>query len=147
MSKLRVTLRVDFDRNNAIGPGKIALLEKMRDCGSLSQAARDLDMSYRRAWQLLNSLNQSFREPLVLTAIGGSGGGGSTLTALGESIITSYRHFEREVNAKADKHFGSLLKNVSARGAGAHRTISRSTTQPAARASRRTSRQRGQSTA
>src|SRR5262245_61135843 len=72
MSKLRVTLRVDFDRNNAVGPGKIALLERMRDSGSLSQAARDLDMSYRRAWDLLDNLNQSFREPLVLTAVGGS---------------------------------------------------------------------------
>ncbi len=59
MSRLKITLRVDFDSDHAIGPGKVALLEKMRDCGSLSQAARELDMSYRRAWQLLASLNQS----------------------------------------------------------------------------------------
>jgi molybdate transport system regulatory protein len=135
MSKLRVTLRVDFDPNNAIGPGKVALLEKMRDCGSLSQAARDLDMSYRRAWQLLDALNRSFREPLVLTAVGGSGGGGSTLTALGESIIAAYRSFEQETNARASKHFGSILKTVSARAQGARRSISRS--QSPARGSRR----------
>ena len=138
MSKLRVTLRVDFDPNNAIGPGKVALLEKMRDCGSLSQAARDLDMSYRRAWQLLNSLNRSFREPLVLTAVGGSGGGGSTLTTLGESIIEAYRSFEQETNARASRHFSSLLKTVSTRAHGPRRPISRSTSPSrAARTSRR----------
>lgn len=126
MSKLKVTLRLDFDRSNAVGPGKIALLEKMRDRGSLSQAARDLDMSYRRAWQLLNNLNQSFREPLVLTTIGGSGGGGSTLTALGESIVSAYRSFEREANARADKHFGTILKEVSANPRGTRRSITRS---------------------
>ncbi|MBB6092146.1 molybdate transport system regulatory protein [Povalibacter uvarum] len=136
MSKLRVTLRVDFDRNNAIGPGKIALLEKMREYGSLSQAAKALDMSYRRAWQLLNSLNQSFREPLVVTAIGGSGGGGSTLTALGESMIATYRDFEEAMNARADKQFGPFLKNVSGGAANARRPVSRSQ-QGTARKSRR----------
>ena len=138
MSKLRVTLRVDFDRNNAIGPGKIALLEKMRECGSLSQAARALDMSYRRAWQLLNSLNQSFREPLVVTAIGGSGGGGSTLTPLGESMIATYRDFEEAMNARADKQFGPFLKNVSGGSASARRTMSKS--QAGTRPGRKTSR-------
>lgn len=125
-SEFRVTLRVDFDRNNAIGPGKIALLEKMRDCGSLSQAARDLDMSYRRAWLLLSSLNQAFREPLVLTAIGGSGGGGSTLTPLGESVIASYRSFEQETNTRADKHFGAILKIVNSTAHTPRRSLSRS---------------------
>jgi molybdate transport system regulatory protein len=143
MSKLRVTLRVDFDPNNAIGPGKVALLEKMRDCGSLSQAARDLDMSYRRAWQLLDALNRSFREPLVPTAVGGSGGGGSTLTALGESIIAAYRSFEQETNARASKHFGSILKTVSARAQGARRSISRAQSPArATRSSRRAARRR-----
>jgi molybdate transport system regulatory protein len=139
MSKLRVTLRVDFDRNNAIGPGKIALLEKMREHGSLSQAARALDMSYRRAWQLLNSLNQSFREPLVVTAIGGSGGGGSTLTALGESMIATYRDFEEAMNARADKQFGPFLKNVSGGSSSTRRPVSKSQ-QATAKPARKTNR-------
>jgi molybdate transport system regulatory protein len=128
MNKLRITLRVDFDPHHAIGPGKIALLEKMRESGSLSQAARDLNMSYRRAWQLLDSLNQSFRQPLVVTSVGGSGGGGSTLTTLGESVVTSYRDFEEEMNRRAHKHFDSLLKTVSARGRAAPRSLARSRT-------------------
>jgi molybdate transport system regulatory protein len=138
MSKLRVTLRVDFDPQHAIGPGKIALLEKMRDSGSLSQAARDLNMSYRRAWQLLRSLNQSFREPLVLTSVGGSGGGGSMLTSLGESVVSSYRDFEADMNRRASKHFETLLKTVSAGGRTAPRSVARSRTPArAARTARR----------
>jgi len=65
-----------------VGPGKIALLEQIEHCGSLSQAARNLKVSYRRAWELLDSLNSCFLEPVVLTATGGRGGGGATLTLL-----------------------------------------------------------------
>ena len=125
MSKLRVTLRVDFDSNNAIGPGKVALLEKMRDCGSLSQAARDLEMSYRRAWQLLDAMNHSFREPVVMTAVGGSGGGGSELTALGEAIIAAYRGLERETNLRASERFASILRTGTTNARVARRSVSR----------------------
>lgn len=126
MTKIKATLRVDFEGNSAIGPGKIALLERMRDCGSLSQAARELDMSYRRAWQLLASLNQSFREPLVITATGGSGGGGSTLTALGEKVVGSYRKFERDVNLRAAKHFDTIAAAIAPTGGGTRRSIAKS---------------------
>ena len=128
MSKLKVTVRVDFDRDTAIGPGKIALLERMRDSGSLSQAARDLDMSYRRAWQLLSNLNRSFREPLVLTAVGGSGGGGSTLTPLAEKVIAAYREFERDINTRAADHFGALAQAVAPTSGGTRRSVRRSAT-------------------
>lgn len=125
MSRLKITLRVDFDSVHAIGPGKIALLEKMRDTGSLSQAARELDMSYRRAWQLLASLNQTFSEPLVLTSTGGSGGGGTTLTEFGEAMVTAYRQFEKETNARAEKYFGHMLEMVSPLQDGTRRPITR----------------------
>lgn len=131
MNKIKVTLRVDFERNSAIGPGKIALLERMRDCGSLSQAARELDMSYRRAWQLLDNLNRSFREPLVITATGGSGGGGSTLTPLGETVVHSYRKFERDMNTRAAKHFDAIAAAATPTAGGTRRSVARSQT-PAA---------------
>lgn len=137
MSRLKITLRVDFDSVHAIGPGKVALLEKMRDTGSLSQAARELDMSYRRAWQLLASLNQTFREPLVLTSTGGSGGGGTTLTELGEAVVAAYRQFEKETNARAEKYFGHMLKTVSPRREGTRRSITRSLRSPTTAATRR----------
>lgn len=139
MNKLRITLRVDFDAHHAIGPGKIALLEKMRESGSLSQAARELDMSYRRAWQLLDSLNRSFRQPLAVTSVGGTGGGGSMLTTLGETVVESYRNFEHEMNRRASKHFNALLKTLSAGGREEPRSVARSRTPArAARPARRT---------
>lgn len=137
MSRLKITLRVDFDAIHAIGPGKVALLEKMRDSGSLSQAARDLDMSYRRAWELLTSLNQTFREPLVLTSTGGTGGGGTTLTEFGAAVVAAYRRFEKETNARADKYFGPMLKTVSSGREGARRSITRTQRSPSAAAARR----------
>ena len=142
MSRLKITLRVDFDSVHAIGPGKVALLEKMRDSGSLSQAARDLDMSYRRAWQLLASLNQTFREPLVLTATGGSGGGGTRLTEFGDEIVAAYRQFEKETNARAEKYFGSMMKTVSPSSDGAKRSITRTQRSPTTAAARRATSQR-----
>jgi molybdate transport system regulatory protein len=127
MASPRVTIRLDFETCNSIGPGKIALLEKMRDSGSLSQAARELGMSYRRGWQLLASLNQSFKEPLVETAVGGSGGGGSTLTPLGESMIRAYRTFEKEANRRAERQFRRFVSALNTgRSASPKTSMSRS---------------------
>jgi len=104
-----VRFRVDFGRDEAIGPGKIALLEHIGSSGSLSQAARELRMSYRRAWQLLESVNGSFRERAVLTAKGGRGGGGARLTPFGERLIRAYRDFDAEVQRRAARSFASIL--------------------------------------
>src|SRR5208283_1368777 len=91
-----------------IGPGKIALLETIGASGSLSQAARELGMSYRRAWQLLESLNQSFRERVAAMSTGGRGGGGALLTPFGAALVRSYREFESTIQARASRHFGRL---------------------------------------
>ena len=94
MAAATVRFRVDFGRHQAVGPGKIALLEQIGRGGSLSQAARELGMSYRRAWQLLDSLNHAFREPVAVTAKGGRGGGGAKLTAFGRRLIRAYRELD-----------------------------------------------------
>ena len=114
-----VRFRVDFGRDGAVGPGKIALLEHIGTGGSLSQAARELGMSYRRAWQLLESLNASFREPLVLTAKGGRGGGGARLTPAGRLLIRVYRKFDVEIQKRAARSFRPVtgLARQPARGA------------------------------
>ncbi len=80
MVKTTVRFRLDFADVAAVCPGKIDLLEHIQSTGSLSQAGRELGMSYRRAWLLLDSLNSSFREPVVSTSIGGKAGGGAWLT-------------------------------------------------------------------
>jgi molybdate transport system regulatory protein len=105
-----VRIRVDFGPDISVGPGKIALLEHIEDCGSLSQAARDMKISYRRAWELLESLNNSFRGPVAICNRGGRGGGGATLTELGRELITAYRSFDSELQSRAKSHFGRLAR-------------------------------------
>jgi len=107
-----IRFRVDFGHEGAIGPGKIALLEQIGSSGSLSQAARDLRMSYRRAWQLLESVNGSFRERAVLTAKGGRGGGGARLTPFGRLLIRAYRDFDAELQKRAARSFRSILPHT-----------------------------------
>jgi molybdate transport system regulatory protein len=121
MSAAAVRFRVDFGRRLAIGPGKIALLERIGVSGSLSQAARDLDMSYRRAWQLLASLNGSFREPVTRNTKGGYRGGGSTLTGFGRQLIRIYRAFEARTQQRAVRAFRPIEAKV--RGARTRRKV------------------------
>src|SRR5437016_3820149 len=81
MARLRVS--IVFESGARIGPGKAKLLESIRDTGSISAAAREMGMSYKRAWLLLDSMNQAFTELVVTAASGGAGGGGATLTPFG----------------------------------------------------------------
>jgi len=113
MKRASVRFRVDFSPASAVGPGKIALLERIERRGSLSHAARDLHMSYRRAWLLLASLNSAFVEPVAVARMGGyGGGGGTTLTPLGKELIRRYRAFERELEARAETCFRPLRAAV-----------------------------------
>ena len=122
-----VRFRVNFGRDEAVGPGKIALLEGIARGGSLSQAARDLHMSYRRAWQLLASLNRCFLERVAVTAKGGRGG--ATLTLFGQQLIRVYREFDAEIQARAARRFRPIASQArslaGARKARAARKVSR----------------------
>ena len=89
-----IRLRIDLSPDSALGPGKIALLEHIEATGSLSKAARELGMSYRRAWLLLNDINGMFDDPATTASVGGSGGGGASLTDLGREIVKAYREIE-----------------------------------------------------
>jgi molybdate transport system regulatory protein len=88
-------LRILFGEVIAIGPGKIRLLELIEETGSISGAARRMNMSYRRAWLLVETMNRCFRAPLVETAQGGKGGGGAQVTELGQDVLQRYRQMER----------------------------------------------------
>jgi molybdate transport system regulatory protein len=101
MGGIRLTLRVDFGPDRVIGPGKVVLLEAIRDTGSISQAGRSLGMSYRRAWLLVDDMNRCFREPVVTAQPGGAQGGGAALTAFGEKLIQKYRAIETQATAAA----------------------------------------------
>jgi len=109
LSNAHVRVRIDFDSGPSIGPGKVALLERIGLCGSLSQAARDLGLSYRRAWNLLDDLNHAFAEPVVATATGGAHGGGAQVTSFGKQLIARYRKVETAAEAAAKRQFRTLL--------------------------------------
>ncbi|HEY2808291.1 MAG TPA: LysR family transcriptional regulator [Steroidobacteraceae bacterium] len=110
-----VRFRVHFNRDTTLGPGKIDLLEQIGLTGSLSEAARAMDMSYRRGWVLLHSLNTSYEQPAALTAKGGRGGGGATLTPFGRELIRIYRRFDAQLQKRAAQAFGPIARRVVSR--------------------------------
>jgi len=91
MYRLELKLRLHNGTDIALGPGKADLLEAIAQHGSISAAARALGMSYRRAWLLVETMNRSFRQPLVSTLAGGKHGGGTQLTETGEQVLRRYR--------------------------------------------------------
>ena len=92
-------LRVLGKSAAAMGPGKAELIERIGRTGSISAAAREMSMSYRRAWQLVESLNETFREPVVATATGGRRGGGARVTPFGKRLVVLFRVMEHKASA------------------------------------------------
>lgn len=121
-----VRFRVDLGAKCSIGPGKIDLLEAVARSGSIRQAARDLEMSYRRAWLLIDSVNRSFSEPATRASVGGAGGGGVELTPFGEELVRRYRNAGRRIEAIAQAEFADLAPKVrAARDTGRRRIAKR----------------------
>jgi molybdate transport system regulatory protein len=94
-----LTLRVVAASAPAMGPGKAELIERIAQTGSISAAARAMGMSYRRAWQLVEALNAAYKEPVVVTAIGGQRGGGARVTPHGKRLAALFRRMEDKASA------------------------------------------------
>ncbi|MFT3956385.1 MAG: LysR family transcriptional regulator [Piscinibacter sp.] len=107
--RVRFRLRITDGEVIAVGPGKIALLEAIEDTGSITAAAKNLDMSYRRAWVLLDELNRSMKAPAVASAQGGAAGGGSVLTDAGRELILLYRRVEATAAAACRSDIRKML--------------------------------------
>src|SRR5262245_52785072 len=103
-------LRILSAKNPAMGPGKARLVTLIADTGSISAAARRMGMSYRRAWPMVEALNKSFTEPVVLTAVGGKRGGGAVVTDFGKRLVAHYHGME----AKASAAIAADLEELSA---------------------------------
>jgi molybdate transport system regulatory protein len=86
-SGLRGRIWVDGPEGTFLGYGRIVLLERVREHGSITKAAKTMEMSYRHAWELVDSMNKQSESPLVESAAGGKGGGGAQLTEAGEKAI------------------------------------------------------------
>lgn len=106
MIAIRLFLKIDADTR--IGHGKIALLETIEETGSISAAGRALDMTYRRAWELVDHMNKAFGRPLVAGQTGGAGGGGAKLTDLGREVVMRYRALQAATEAAAAEHVAAL---------------------------------------
>ena len=103
-------IRIVFGDGKMIGPGKADLLERIDRCGSIAAAGREMGMSYKRAWELIGTLNAMFRAPLVDRTRGGPGGGGAALTKLGREVLAEYRAFEDETAAAGAARLARLGK-------------------------------------
>jgi molybdate transport system regulatory protein len=114
-SASRLSIRVDLASGARIGPGKVAVLEEIARSGSISAAGRELHISYRRTWELVEDLNASLGAPVVQTAAGGSGGGGASLTELGQAVVSRYRAIEQDCAEAARRHLTVLQRAVRAR--------------------------------
>jgi molybdate transport system regulatory protein len=107
-----LSVRIDLDAKGRIGPGKIQLLESIHACGSISAAGRAMEMSYKRAWDLVDEINRICRQAAVERQTGGRNGGGAVLTPFGISLVARYRKIERDAASAARKELQALRSEI-----------------------------------
>ncbi len=113
MPSLKLKAQILNDGTIAFGPGKADLLEAIQKTGSISAAAREMQMSYRQAWLLADAMNQCFRTPLIVTDKGGASRGGAQVTALGKKVLARYRLMQRSLETAAAKHAKALMAELA----------------------------------
>lgn len=111
--KPRLVFRLVLGDDIALGPGKVQLLEAIRDTGSIAAAGRAMGMSYKRAWHLVDTMNRCFASPLVAASKGGARGGGATLTALAEDVIVRYHHLEARARKATEADLALLARHLN----------------------------------
>ena len=107
-----LSVRIDLDSEGRIGPGKIELLEQIKACGSISAAGRAMDMSYKRAWDLVDEINRICGHAAVEPQAGGKNGGGAMLTPLGAALVARYRKIERAAAQAVRKELMALKADI-----------------------------------
>ncbi len=111
----RFRIRLVFGPDEMMGPGKAELLERIARTGSIAAAGREMGMSYKRAWQLVEKMNAMFRAPLVSSSRGGSKGGGARVTEAGQAVLSAYRGVEQEACRAGAEHVAvlkSMLRDI-----------------------------------
>lgn len=107
-AQIEVKPRIVVRGVRAMGPGKADLLDCIAQSGSISAAAKRMNMSYSRAWQLVDAMNCEFRTPLVETATGGKSGGGAAITPLGREALALYLELQKQLHAQAAPFRGAF---------------------------------------
>jgi molybdate transport system regulatory protein len=105
---LKPQIRILFRKAIAMGPGKADLLRAIDETGSISAAARQMEMSYRRAWLLVDTMNQAFKSPVVVTLTGGKAGGGAAVTEFGREVLQRYSALEEKASASVARELRSF---------------------------------------
>jgi molybdate transport system regulatory protein len=118
----RIRIRIYLGDGHSVGPGKVQLLEAVRELGSISAAARSLGMAYRHAWELIDDMNQCFRSPVVTGTSGGRAGGGATLTPFGEEVVRRFRSMEKRARKAMARDVEALDREVAEAEAPARRS-------------------------
>jgi molybdate transport system regulatory protein len=108
----QLSVRIDLGSEDRIGPGKIELLEQIRQHGSISAAGRAMDMSYKRAWDLVDEINRICGQAVVEPQAGGKNGGGAMLTPFGEGLVARYRKIERDAARAVRKELEALKSDI-----------------------------------
>ena len=102
------SLWIECNKEGLFGPGPAELLERINDTGSISQAAKEMQMSYKKAWEIINALNAQATHLLVVTQAGGASGGGSIITAEAKEMIDWYRLLRERFKAFLEKETEKL---------------------------------------
>jgi len=112
--ELQPRLRFPHSGPDAFGPGKAELLRHIAATGSIRTAASEMQMSYDRAWKLVQNMNRLFRQPLVVVVRGGGTGGGAALSPMGEDVLARYTRMEEACRTAARADWNALLRLLSA---------------------------------
>jgi molybdate transport system regulatory protein len=107
-----IRFRIYLDTGGYIGPGKVELLEHIGQLGSIAAAGREMGMSYRRAWELVEETSRIFGRPVTTRQAGGRHGGGAALTPLGQSIIARFRSAEAAIAAATRDDMAALAGEI-----------------------------------
>ena len=106
--KIKSRIWIESDNNVLLGEGRVHLLKAIQQTGSLSKAAKSLNISYKKAWQLLDSVNKSAKQPVTINSIGGKGGGGAELTEYGKSLVVAFDDINKNCWAFLDKQLEKI---------------------------------------
>lgn len=111
-ARFKSLFRIYLGDEIALGPGKAKLLRHIAETGSISQAARRMEMSYNRAWLLVRTMNRCFKQPLVLASRGGDDHGGAQLTRCGEEVLKFYERLESKFITASRKPLHQILSRL-----------------------------------
>lgn len=106
--KIKSKIWIETDHGIIISEGRIQLLKLIASTGSLNKAAKEMNISYQKAWKLVDASNKASKEPLIATQIGGNKGGGTVITPYGQSLIETFEKINNEcwefLDRQLEKH-------------------------------------------